>query len=269
MQFLRSLLFVPGSRGDRFVKALGAGADAVCIDLEDAVPPPDKAAARTTTVAFLAQDESGRAGVRTNPPRGAAGREDLAAIAALPRAPRLVMLPKAESAEDVAAARAALPRAALWPIVESAEGLKAAWEIAAAPGVEGVLFGAADYSADVGCTLEWDALLYARGRLAAACGRAGVQLLDVPHLDLNDPADLEASTRRSKALGFTGRACIHPAQVEAVHRVHTPAADEIERARRVVEALAAAAGGPALLDGKLIELPLARAARRVLDRAAL
>jgi citrate lyase subunit beta/citryl-CoA lyase/(S)-citramalyl-CoA lyase len=133
--------------------------------------------------------------------------------------------------------------------------------------VGGVLFGAVDYSAEVGCTLEWDALLYARGALAAACARAGVELLDVPHLDIADAADLAASTARARALGFTGRACIHPTQVSAVNAVFTPDAAAVDRARRVVAAFEAAAGGAALLDGKLIELPVVRAARRTLERA--
>jgi len=254
----RSLLFVPGSRPDRFDKAGGAGADAICIDLEDAVAPDGKDAARSVTIAAL----DGRFGVRVNAVGSAEGTADMAALAGA--APVFVMIPKAASADDVAVVRAATD-APLWPIVESAEGLYRAWEIAAAPGVAGVLFGGADYAADLGCAMEWEPLFHARGVLAAACARAGVELLDVPHLDIRDDADLIASTRRIKAMGFTGRACIHPAQIGPVHAVFTPTEAEIARARRVLVAFEASGGGAALLDGKLIEKPIIRAAMRTLE----
>jgi len=256
----RSLLFVPGSRPDRFERAAVAGADAVCIDLEDAVAPDGKDAARPAAVAAL----DGRFGVRVNAVGSPEGDADLEALAGA--TPVFVMIPKAASASDIAAVRAATA-APLWPIVESAQGLFAAWDIAAAPGVAGVLFGGADFAADLGCTMEWEPLFHARGVLAAACARAGVELLDVPHLDIADEADLIASTRRIKAMGFTGRACIHPVQIEPVHTVFMPTGAEIAHARRVVDAFVAAGGGAALLDGKLIEKPLIRAARRVLNHA--
>ena len=254
----RSLLFVPGSRPDRYDKAGGAGADAVCIDLEDAVAPDGKEAARSATVAAL----DGRFGVRVNAVGSAECAAHLEALAGT--APVFVMIPKAASADDVAVVRAATGTP-LWPIVESAEGLHRAWEIAASPGVAGVLFGGADYSADLGCTMEWEPLFHARGVLAAACARAGVELLDVPHLDIGDEADLIASTRRIRAMGFTGRACIHPAQIGPVHAVFTPTEAEIARARRVLAAFEASGGGAALLDGKLIEKPIIRAAMRTLE----
>jgi citrate lyase beta subunit len=240
----RSLLFVPGSRPDRFDKAAGAGADAVCIDLEDAVPPDGKDAARGAAITAL----DGRFGLRVNAVGTADGEGDLAALNGAK--PVFVMIPKAASAADVNAVRAACD-APLWPIVESAEGLYAAWDIAAAPGVKGVLFGGADYAADLGCTMAWEPLFHARGVLTAACARAG--------------ADLIASTQRIKAMGFTGRACIHPSQIAPVHAVFTPTEAEIARARRVLDAFEAAGGGAALLDGKLIEKPLIRAAMRTLE----
>ena len=262
----RSLLFVPGSRPERFEKALGAGADVVCIDLEDAVAPDAKDEARRAVVAFLARQQSGRVGVRINGATTAQFVEDCQALASVMTA--FVMVPKVEDAGQLTTARSQLGAngSPLWPIIESPEGLRLAWEIAAAPGVGGVLFGAADYSAEVGCTLEWDALLYARGALAAAAARARVELLDVPYLDLADTEGLATSTRRAKALGFTGRACIHPSQVGAVNAAYTPSPTEADRARRIVAAFDAAGGAAAQLDGKLIELPVVLAARRTLER---
>ena len=264
----RSLLFVPGNRPERFEKALVAGADAVCIDLEDAVAPDAKGEAREAVRVFLAQGVRPGVGVRVNGPTSEHLDADCRAISGLPLA--FVMIPKVESPGQVASLRIRLgDEIPLWPIIESPEGLRQAWDIAAVPGVGGVLFGAADYSAEVGCTLEWDALLYARGALAAAAARAGVELLDVPYLDIGDTAGLAESTRRAKALGFTGRACIHPNQVASVNAAYTPLVSEVERAERIIAAFDAADGAAALLDGKLIELPVVRAARRTLERAGV
>lgn len=269
---MRSLLFVPGNRPERFAKALAAGADAVCIDLEDAVPPDQKAAARDAVRALLTADRAPKPalGVRLNAPSTLAMAQDLAAVAEALPAASFVMLPKTQAGIELENLRAAVGQACppLWPVIETARALEAAHEIAAAAGPDGgVLFGAADFSADVGCTLEWEALAYARGRLAAACAAANIALLDVPYLDVKDEAGLTESTRRAKALGFTGRACIHPDQVAAVNACFTPTEAEIARARRIVAALAEAQGAAALLDGKLIEKPVILAAQRVLDRA--
>ena len=266
----RSLLFVPGSRPDRFAKALDAGADAVCIDLEDAVPPAGKAQARAETLAFIRANPHPTAlGLRINGARSPDGLRDLVALLDGEARPDFVMVPKVAAGEDLALIAEALgPNAPpLWPVVESAEGLRRAWDICAAPGVAGVLFGGADLSADLGSDMSWDALLLARTTLTAAAARAEIATLDVPHLDLKDPVDLTVSTTRAKALGFTGRACIHPDQVGPVNAAFSPTPAEIERAHRVVEAFDAAGGAAALLDGKLIELPVIRAARRVLARA--
>jgi citrate lyase beta subunit len=259
----RSLLFVPGARPERFEKALAAGADVACIDLEDGTPPQSKDEARTATAAFVAERP---AAVRINgggTPWFDADVEALKGVSGL----SLVMLPKAESAEQIAllSDRLGHGHPPLWAVIESTEGLKNAWDIAAAPGLEGVLFGGADYSVDIASDMEWDALAYARGALVAACARAGVQLMDVPYLDVRDPEGLIAATRRVKAMGFTGRACIHPDQVKGVHEAFTPTAAQVAHALQVVETFDAAAGGPALLNGKLIDLPILRAANRILE----
>lgn len=273
----RSLLFVPGNRPERFAKALAAGADAVCIDLEDAVPPEAKAAARETVMAWLAgRPADGPAvGVRFNGLSTLDGFKDVAAYGDAAGTADFIMIPKAGSGTELRQLVEALGVRAvpLWPIVESARGLERAFEIADAPLVEGILFGGADYSADVGCTLDWDALAYARGRLAAAAAAGGtdggVQLMDVPYLDVQDEAGLAASTARTLAMGFTGRACIHPSQVGPVNAVYTPTEAEIERAKALIAALAEAQGKAALFNGKLVEKPVILAAQRTLARAGL
>jgi citrate lyase beta subunit len=271
----RSLLFVPGNRPERFDKALAAGADAICIDLEDAVPPDAKAQARAGVMAWLdSRPHDGPAiGVRFNGLTTLDGFRDVVAYAEAAGRPDFIMIPKASGAAELRQLVDVLDRrtTALWPIVESAIGLRHAYEIADAPVVRGLLFGGADYSADVGCTMDWDSLAHARGTLAAAAAAAGamsggIQLLDVPYLDVNDTDGLIASTRRTMAMGFTGRACIHPSQVGPVNEVYTPTQAEVDKARAVIAALEAADGKAALFNGKLVEKPVILAAQRTLAR---
>lgn len=265
----RTLLFVPGARPDRFEKAIAAGPDVVCIDLEDAVGPDYKDEARAAVVAYLAKGASGRVGVRINGVETVHSEADCAALASCAKALAFVMVPKLETAAQVALVRQRIGADCppIWPVVETAEGLRNAWDVAAAPGVGGVLFGGADYSAEIGSDMGWDALAFARGQLVAASARAGVEVLDVPYLDVKDPDGLTASTARIRAMGFTGRACIHPDQVVLVNAVFTPSEAEVAKARRILDAFEAAEGGAALLDGKLIDLPVIRAAKRTLERA--
>ncbi|MFW6413446.1 MAG: HpcH/HpaI aldolase/citrate lyase family protein [Oceanicaulis sp.] len=265
---MRSLLFVPGSRPDRIEKALGAGADAVCVDLEDAVGPDAKDEARRSVLAEL--NAPRRFAVRVNALETEWGRDDADALAAHAHAPAFVMLPKAENAGQIEILSAALDEAGaggIVPIVESALGLKNAWEIAAADGVRAVLFGGGDMAADLGVAMDWEPLLFARSQVVAACAAANVPAIDVPFLDVTDEAGLAHEAERSKALGYAAKVCIHPAQIAGVHHVFTPSPEDVSHAERVIAALDAAGGGAALLDGKLIEAPIVRRARRVLERA--
>ena len=265
---MRSLLFVPGSRPERIAKALSAGADAVVVDLEDAVAPDAKAAARDAVLRELT--EAGRFAVRVNPLESEWGRDDADALAAHDHAPAFVMLPKAETAGQIEVLAAALGEqvgAGIAPIVESALGLKNAWEICAGGEVHTVLFGGGDMAADLGVAMAWEPLFFARSQIVAACAAANKPAIDVPYLNVNDEAGLIAETERVKQLGFQAKACIHPAQVQPVNQVFTPSAEDIAHAERVIAALDAAGGGAALLDGKLIEAPIIRRARRVLEAA--
>lgn len=262
----RTLLFVPGARPERFAKALAAGADAVCVDLEDAVPPAGKAAARAAGLEALAQPRSGgpALGLRVNCLRTALGLADLAALAESGARPDFVMIPKPAHGEEISIIASVIGGVALWPIIESAAGLEQAWAIASAPGVAGVLFGGVDLAADLGVAVAWEPLFFARGLVAAAAARAGVEAMDVPYIDVEDDAGLEAEGRRARALGFTGKACIHPRQIAFAKSAFTPSGEEIAHALRVLQAFEAADGAAALLDGKLIEAPLVRAAKRTL-----
>ena len=260
---MRSLLFVPGSRPDRFAKALAAGADPVCVDLEDAVAPDGKADAREAVVGALRAGD--RVGVRVNSVRTEDGSADLTALAGAPP-PAFVMIPKSEDPGDIAAAIHAVDVPVI-ALVETAEGLRNAWDIAAAEGVSAVMFGGGDYAAELGIAMEFEALLFARSQIVAAAARARVPAIDVPWLDVSDPAGLKRETERVKALGYKAKACIHPAQLEIVNAVFTPSPDEIASAKAILQALEEAQGGAALLNGKLIEKPVALGARRTLEAA--
>lgn len=269
----RSLLFVPGSRPERFEKALAAGADMVCVDLEDAVAPPHKAEARAAAVPFLSGAPGPERLVRLNSVKTAEGLRDLLAVIDAAPTAGTVMLPKVDTADEVRWVDALLSERGLAlrlvALVETAEGLENAAAIAAAtPRLSALMFGGADLSAELGTPLAWEPLLYARSRLVHACARAGIEAIDVPHIVVSDLEACAAETRRAKDLGFTAKACIHPSQVAVVNGVFTPTEDEVAKARRIVDALAADPNGVLLLDGKLVEKPVVRAAERVLARAA-
>jgi len=263
----RSFLFVPGARSDRFGKAVAAGADAVIIDLEDAVLPADKAQARTDTLTWIGAWRGRHLGLRINSPRTAFGCADLAALSGSGAAARadFLIVPKADTPVDLEIVAEALGRKIpLIPIIESGRALSNAFEIAKLA-TGGMLFGGVDYSASLGADLsDWDAMLTARGTIAAACGAAGVPAYDVPFLDTADTDGLTASTRKAKAMGFSGRACIHPGQVEAVNAAYTPTAEEVADARAILAAMEAAGSGAALHKGKMIDRPVVLAAERIL-----
>lgn len=264
----KSLLFVPGSRPDRFDKAVESGADTIIIDLEDAVLPGDKTEARASALGWLAHRGGAVAGVRINSPRTAEGCADIAAFAVSGCSPDFVMVPKAETGVDMEIVGDALGhRAPLIAVIESGRGLHQAFDIAKQASA-GLLFGGADYSASLGADLsDWDAMLVARGTIASACGAAGVPAYDVPFLDVKDAAGLDATTRQAKAMGFAGRTCIHPGQVETVNAVFLPTPEEILEARAIIKALEDSQGGAALQNGKLIDRPIVLAAERTLAKA--
>lgn len=264
----KSLLFVPGSRPERFDKAVESGADTIIIDLEDAVLPEAKAEARAAALGWLAHRGDATAGIRINSPRTADGCADIAALAVSGCSPDFVMVPKAETGVDMEIVGDALGHGApLVAVIESGRGLRRAFDIAK-QSPAGVLFGGADYSASLGADLSnWDAMIVARGTIAGACGAAGVPAYDVPFLDVKDPNGLDETTRQAKAVGFSGRACIHPSQVDTVNAVFLPTRQEVLEARSIIKALEDSKGGAALHNGKLIDRPIILAAERTLAKA--
>lgn len=266
----RSILFVPGHRPERFAKALATGADAVVIDLEDAVPAGEKAAARQAVLARPAPPAGVALGVRMNPVPTPEGIADLAALIEA-AAPDFLILPKAEAAAELSIVARAFARHARPPqliaLIESAEGLANATAIAAVPGCAALAMGGIDLAADLGCAVAWEPLLPHRAALVLAAARHGRGVVDVPFVSLDDEAGLTEETRRVQALGFTAKLAIHPRQVAVIQGVLTPTEEEVARARKIVAAMEAAAGGVCVVDGKMVDLPVLRAAQRVLARA--
>jgi citrate lyase subunit beta / citryl-CoA lyase len=267
----RTYLFVPGNRPDRFGKALASGADAVVLDLEDAVAADDKDAAREAVRAWAADAtpaNRARVVVRTNDLGSPHAAADLAAVAEA--GITAVMLPKTESADDVATVRSAAPDVIVLALVESARGLAAAEEIAAAPGVVRLVFGTLDYALDLDLEIDdaADGLSYAAARLAVASRCAGLATpVGGVTPQLGDEARLLADLAWSRRHGLGAKLCIHPAQVAAIHAALAPTTQAVERARRVLEADAGSPGA-AQLDGRMIDRPVVLAARRTLARAA-
>jgi citrate lyase beta subunit len=287
---LRSLLFTPGNRLDRVPKALAAGADAVILDLEDAVGAADKLASRAAVTAFFAAAEPGlRAsamiGVRVNSLQSELGRADLAALATLPAAqrPDFVVFPKAETVAepalcmqafgaDAAATSAATTASgvgmpALIAIIESARGVLAAPALAAAPGVQALAVGGLDLCADLGCSFGWEPLLHARSAVVMAAASAGIGAVDMPWFDLQDDSGLVAECQRVRALGYGAKLAIHPRHVADVNAAFSPSAEERDYAQGVIAAFEAAAGNAFTFRGRMIDEPVIRSARRVLARS--
>jgi (S)-citramalyl-CoA lyase len=274
----RNLLFVPGSRPDRFAKALAHRPDMVTVDLEDAVIPAHKDHARDQAMALFDGSSGGRGDgpgdgiervVRINPLRTPFGLRDLLALIEHPSPPDGVMLPKVESADEVRIVDALLQRAArpigLHVIIESNPGLDQALAIAGACGsMRSLLFGGVDMAAELGAAMDFTSMLYARSRVVHAAASFGLDAIDVPWLDLEDTDGLREECRRAQALGFTGKATIHPKQLAVVNEIFTPDAERIAWARRVIEAFEGAPDGLVVLDGKLVEIPVVRSASRTL-----
>jgi (S)-citramalyl-CoA lyase len=265
MSSFQSMLFVPGNRPERFAKALASGADIVCIDLEDAVPAAEKASAREAAIRAAAQDA--RLAIRINPVSARAGLADLLALAESDRRPDLLFIPMVEAAAEIAIARSVLADAsiAFVPLIETVAGLNNAGAIAAEAGVTALMFGGGDFSAQLGVTLSWEPLLVARGQLVMAAAGAGKRAIDVPFIHMDDEAGLIEESRRAKALGFSAKAAIHPAQIAPIHSVFRPTAEEIAEAEEAETAFAAAGGAAVRFKGKMLEAPVMARYRQILS----
>ncbi len=264
----RSFLFVPSHRPERFAKALASGADAVIIDLEDAVPLDAKAAARTALLdAWKDFDAAERARllVRVNPAGTPWHEADLAAVASLTDLGAL-MLPKVENPQQVEQAfrSGGVP---VLPLIESAEGVGQMDAIARASGVLRLGLGHVDLQADLGlrCAPDEAELAPIRVAMVVASRRAGLPSpVDGVTTATQDMEVLAVDAQRSRRFGFGAKLCIHPAQVAGVHQALAPTQAECDWARRVLAAEVAAGGGAFSVDGKMVDPPVLLLARSLL-----
>lgn len=262
---VRSALFVPGSRPERFAKALASGADAVIVDFEDAVEEPLKRQARDNLGMFLQAHPEAQVWVRINAPGHVEHFEDVAFCKAHANVAG-VLLPKVESAAQVAVVAAT--GKPIWPIIESARGLLAVAEIAHAPLVERLSFGGLDLALDLNLSSHSRAAEFAldQARLSLILHSRAADLvapLDGVHPAIDDPEGLRSSIRHAYEMGFAGALCIHPKQVPVIHQALAPGAEELAWAKRVVEASAHGAGAYQI-DGQMVDAPVLLRAQRLL-----
>lgn len=259
---LRSWLFVPGNRRDRFTKAENSAADVIIVDLEDAVASEGKVEARQNAAHHVQSRKAGGKAIalRINPLTSRLGLQDLLAIGDGSVLPDWVILPKVEDKYQIAQVRQILGAVKICALIETARGMAELLDvIEASP--DALFFGAADFSSDIGVEPSWNALVGTRARLieAAACG--GIPVIDSPYFSLDDPAGLSEEAATAKSAGFRGKAAIHPGHVAVINEAFTPSENEIDWATKV---LTANDGGVGIVDGRMIDEAIARRARRIL-----
>ena len=254
----RSYLFVPGNRPERFDKALASGADAVIVDLEDAVPPDQKNAARATVAAWLSAARP--IVLRINAAGTPWFRDDVALCRS--QGVAAVMLAKAERVEDLVAIGDGVP---LIPLIESAAGFDALRAIATAPNVQRLAFGAIDFQLDLNMRAGFDELIFFRSKLVLASKLAGLAVpIDSPSTAIEDLGEVGRDAQSARRLGFGAKLCIHPKQVDAVNRSFSPSAAEVAWAERVIAVAAQSQGAAVALDGKMIDKPVILRAQAIL-----
>ncbi len=267
----RSFIFTPGLKPEMFPKALASGADMVCIELEDGIAPKDKEEARNKALKLfeVAQADDGVERIlRINSMRERFGIEDVLAILATDTPPPSLMMPKVQSPDEIIMLDQLLTerghKTRLHVIIETNAGLEAAYEIAnCSSRIEAMFFGGVDMAAELRCENNWQQLIYARSRVVHAAASAGLDVIDVPYLNLQDLDGMCDEAKKAKDLGFAGKGSVHPKQIAALNDIFTPSKDNITRARRVIKTFEDADTGLVVIDGKLIEKPVMREMYRI------
>lgn len=285
MHSRRAMLYVPGDDRHKIEKALTLKVDSICLDMEDGVAPDRKLQARQTILSALHELDFGSAEklVRINPVGSGLEADELAAV--LPARPDGIVIPKVENAGQVAWVSGQVESVELahgWPLhsirlivdVETARGILNLAEIAAQPRLDAIIFGAEDFAADIGATRTPEAweVFHARSAIVIAAAANGLQSIDMVSIDFKDMDRLRAESRFGAQLGYTGKQVIHPNQVAPVQEAFSPDQAAIQHAQRIVDSFEASlkdGKGAYALDGdKMIDMPLVKAARSVLLRAA-
>jgi (S)-citramalyl-CoA lyase len=270
---LKSWLFTPATKADRFGRAAEVHADALIIDLEDAVALSDKQKARTAALQYLEQPAGSTlpCALRINAPVTRTGIEDLHSLLESSAALDYIILPKCDSPAFISMVRVLLDQAAkkteIIALIESAKGVEALPDIVKSDVKPvGLLFGAADMAADLGAKTTWETLFFVRSRILQVAASAGVVVVDSPFFDIADLEGLKRETKAAEDLGFHGKAAIHPKQISIINEVFTPSAEEVARARQILTVNQQGVGS---VDHQMVDEAVARKARLVLERAGI
>ncbi|ANN16048.1 hypothetical protein SD37_10615 [Amycolatopsis orientalis] len=266
----RSLLVTSALRVDRFRKGRASGADVNLIDLEDAVPTNEKARARRAYLQLTSEDLPEVLGVRINSLMTRDGLEDLLAVCDAEIEPVVIHIPKAETAEQIELADRILTAAGrastVWAVIETSNGVANARAIvSSSPRLSGLVFGLADYAAEIGASLAWESVLFARSQVVMAARAAGIQVMDAPTFDLDDVGLLRTEARRSVDMGYTGKVAVHPRQVPIINEIYSPTAEAVTWAQQVVKKFDASSKGIHTVDGLMVGPPFLKRAQAILE----
>ena len=266
----RSFIFTPGLKPEMFPKAIVSGADMVCIELEDGIAIKDKDEARRNTIKALETLEV-KSGVelvvRVNCQRTKFGLLDLEAFVSSKTKVKAIMLPKVKTPDEITFIDDLLTDCNLdtdlHVIMETNEALESIYEIAhASKRIVALYFGGVDMAAELRVPNEYKNLIYARSKLVHAGASVGVDVIDVPYLDLEDMDGMKKEAELVRDLGFTGKGSIHPKQINMLNEIFTPSKEEIIKAKKIVDQFNESDTGLVVIDGKLIEKPVLREMQR-------
>ena len=266
----RSFIFTPGLKPEMFPKAIASGTDMVCIELEDGIAIKDKDQARKNTFKALESLEV-KGGVelvvRVNCQRTKFGLMDLEAVISSKTNVKAIMLPKVKTPDEITFIDDLLTDCGLdtdlHVIMETNEALESIYEIAhASKRIVALYFGGVDMAAELRVPNEYKNLIYARSKLVHAGASVGVDVIDVPYLDLEDMDGMKKEAELVRDLGFTGKGSIHPKQINMLNEIFTPSKEEIIKAKKIVDQFNKSDTGLVVIDGKLIEKPVLREMQR-------
>jgi (S)-citramalyl-CoA lyase len=273
IHYLKSWLFTPATKADRFGRAAEVSADALIIDLEDAVALSDKQKARTAALRYLEQPAQGRlpCALRINAPITRTGIEDLHLLLESSAAPDYIILPKCDSPTFISMVRMLLDQAAkdtkIIALIESAKAVEVLPDIVSSDvRPVALMFGAADMEADLGAKTGWETLLFVRSRIIQGAASTRVAVIDSPYFDIDDLDGLKRETRAAKNLGFHGKSAIHPKQIPIINEIFAPSAEEVANARQILKVNQQGVGSA---DHQMVDEAVARQARLVLERAGI
>jgi (S)-citramalyl-CoA lyase len=270
---LKSLLFTPGTKGDRFSRAETVHADALIIDLEDAVAPSAKQEARGIALRYLETVSGDHIPyiLRINASDTRFGLDDLQALLNSSANPDYIILPKCNSSATICSTHNLLREAGksteIIALIETAEAVGALDDIAGGDIKPiALLFGAADMAADLSAETAWEPLLWVRSRIIHAAAQAHIATFDSPYFDISDVEGLKREVKASASLGFQGKCAIHPAQIPIINEILTPTKEQADKARQI---LVVNRQGVGSVDGKMVDEAIARKARLILERAGI